>query len=396
MQGLRGHIGDLPAILLVAIIEHLDAETLLRAAPVCKLWASVYKGALHQLDVSSARSPARAQRAAAWLQKNGQDLQELRYAPRFPAISTESVITISSVVYSALLNVTQLRSLELAFGRNGVRLQTQGLAALQSLTSLSLSSCYLENEDIAPLLHLSALRRLNLSDCQGFNAFAEPEAFSKSLAQLTTLNLSGCAEVTNISGFSDLQQLQQLDLSSVPNIGFSSLPLMPSLTKLTFKHNDAYLAPAGDKALSNLLELDLNGCHFNTDGRGLSTLVALTRLEAVPGLRRADRSFQLTAIGPLQQLRHLNICTDFKQADPVSSFSVLATLQHLTHLELTGPTLPARALAAVFRADQAGAAVACFPKLQCLSISTENDMWQLHNSQAPGACISSDELGRLV
>ena len=213
------------------------------------------------------------------------------------------------------------------------------MAAFQSLTSLSLSHCRLADADLAPLTPLSALRRLDLSGSSGLDAASGAFArLIKGLAQLTSLDLSACTEISNISGLSALRQLQQLDLSYVPSIGLCDLPLMPSLTKLAFKHNDAYLAPAGSTALSKLLELDLNGCYFSTGARGLSALVSLTKLVATSC--RDLPSVLLTAIGPLQQLRHLHICSDFKQADPISSFSALATLQHLTHLVFTGPTLP--------------------------------------------------------
>ena len=176
----------------------------------------------------------------------------------------------------------------------------------------------------------------------------------------------------------------------------SDLPFLPSLTKLTCKHNHVNLDPAGETALTKLQALDLNGCKFSPESRGLSALASLTRLEATLGLDWVNRYVLVTSVGPLQQLRHLRICSDFKQAHPISSFSVLATLQHLTHLALTGPTLPAGALAAVFKSDQAGAVVACFPKLQHLSITSEDRIWEWQDWQAPGARISCEELRQLA
>ena len=373
-------------------MEQLDARSLLQAAPVCKLWASVYKSALHQLDVSCASG--RQYEAAAWLRKNGQDLHDLCYTARLgPHGSLDGAMTI----FLAVLNLTQLRSLGL-HNLNLYFTGTQRLRAFQSLTSLSLSECYLKDGDLAPMSPLSSLRRLSFSNCYGFDLASDGFAsLGKGLAQLTSLTLSALP-TDGASGLSELQQLQQLNMSSVL-ILISSLPLMPSLTKLTWRNNPVDLDAASETALSKLQDLDLNHGYFIRENRGLSALVSLTRLEAVPGLQvgpnrmRSDRCVLLTVIGPLQQLHHLRICSDFKQTDPISSFSILATLQHLTHLELTGPTLPAGALAAVFRAKEASA---CFPKLQCLSIMCEDGMWEWPAWQAAGACISSDELEQLV
>ena len=186
LQGLGRHIGDLPAILLVAIMDNLDSETLLQAAPVCKLWACVYKSALHQLDISyTTTTIARAWGAAGWLQKNGKCLQGLRYASQCSPFGTERTII------SAVPKLTQLRALEL--DDVNLHLQTPGLAAFQSLTSLSLPRCHLADADLAALRPLSALCKLNLSGNDGIDAASEAFAsFSRALAQLTTLDLSAC------------------------------------------------------------------------------------------------------------------------------------------------------------------------------------------------------------
>jgi hypothetical protein len=112
-----------------------------------------------------------------------------------------------------------------------------------------------------------------------------------------------------------------------------------------------------------------------------------------------SRCVLLTALGPLQQLRHLVVSSDFKQADPISSFSVLGTLQHLTHLELRGPQLPAGALAAMFNSTcqvlRDAVAAAGLPRLQSLQIQTEEDA-EKDSEQVSGGPISSNEVVLLV
>jgi hypothetical protein len=179
---------------------------------------------------------------------------------------------------------------------------------------------------------------------------------------------------------------------------------MPSLTKLIF--HDSWALRDGARsfeALSRLQHLNVQDCFFGHEATALSSLVYLTRLEAVQrgATGFGARCVLLTALGPLQQLRHLVISSDFKEADPVSLFSVLGTLQHLTHLEFQGPQLPAGALAAMFSTSQGDAGAACLPRLQCLQVHTgfdeeDSDEEEQEEWQASGGSISSSDIGLLA
>ena len=390
LQDWQSKLEDLPPNLLVAVLEHLDVRALLRGAPtVNKLWLSVYKGALHRLDMSCANTEAKAQGAAGWLQKFGQGLQEIRYAREYRYDTGVP----AAIIFSAVVHLTQLQSLNLR-GIN-LYLQTQPLTALQSLTSLSLPACNLTDKDLGPIATLVTLQSVDLSVNDSFYTSSEAfAAFSRGLIHLTLLNLGAC-NLNDYSGLSQLQQLQELGLSCIMEPGLSDLPLMPSLTKLIFQENWAALDYADTKSLSKLQHLDLHGCYLGSSGCALSNLVSLTRLEAVHGHERGDgsRCVLLTALGPLQQLRHLHLSSDFKQGDPISSFSVLGTLHHLTYLELEGPLLPAGALAAMFGAHSANAAVVCLPRLQYLSLSDSAEYYE--EWQATGGPITEAELEQL-
>ena len=376
----------------MAVLEHLDGRALLCAMPtVSKLWLSMYKGALHRLDLSCANTPAKAQGAARWLLKHGKSLQEIRYAPEteYPEVPYGGAV---GIVFSALVQLTQLQSLELS-GMN-LHSHTQPLTALRSLTSLSLPSCHLKDADLRPIATLLKLRRIDLESNSVKGTSKAFAAFSRRLTNMTSLSLRACDDF-DPAGLSRLQQLQELDFSYMDEADLYDLPIMPSLTKLTFQENWAALDDADvTESLSNLQHLDLHGCYLGASGCALSNLVLLTRLEAIHG-DDGSRCVLLTALGPLQQLRHLHLSSDFEQGDPVSSFSVLGTLQHLTHLELIGPQLPAGALAAVFAAQRRDSAVVCLPSLQYLLIAFDEESdedWQAKGGSIRGAEL--EQLGR--
>jgi hypothetical protein len=299
-------------------------------------------------------------------------------------------------IFSALLQLRQLQSLDCE--RMVLSKKTQALTSLQGLTSLRMADCCLTMRDLAPLSVLMNLRKLSLeTNMMSFDA--EDLHFinlSRALTQLTSVSLADCDHLHNPLGMSELKFVQELDLSLLSNIELADLPAIPSLTKLTFNSNWAVLdSTKTAKALCGLQHLDMCDCFFGEEASAIGSLVALTRLEAVHGGEKGDgiRCVLLTTLGPLQQLRHLAVSSDFKQSDPISSFSVLGTLQHLTHLELRGPQLPAGALAAMFSTSQGNAGAACLPRLQRLQVHKEDgeEDWQ-----ALGGSISSNDVALLV
>jgi hypothetical protein len=397
LQAEQSSIRDLPANLLVAIFEHLDGRSLLKAVPTaCKAWYAAYKGAVHKLDVSCVRTLFKADSAAAWLVQHGHTLSELVY--QYRPYDNFTPNSCHQSIFSALVQLTQLRSLDLE-GLKGC-FRTKDLTCLQMLTSLRLAYCDLPQMDLAPLSALVGLCKLSLEgsmhiDTEDWNF----DDLARALTQLTSFKMGEGRYLENPWRLSELKFVQELDLSSVPDLQLDDLPEMPSLTKLTFRTNLAHLESfdTGTK-LSRLQHLDMLESYFGTSARALASLVSLTRLVAVTGGEHLwddmDRLAMLTAVGPLQQLRHLAISSDFQQADPISSFSVLGTLQHLTHLELRGPQLPAGALAAMFSTSQGDSGASCLRKLRCLRVEAERCVEM--DWQAQGGSISRSDVALLV
>jgi hypothetical protein len=255
--------------------------------------------------------------------------------------------------------------------------------------------------DLAPLSALVTLSKLGIWGTISMDT--EGPSFinlSRALTQLTSLTLRN-SNLHKLWGLSELKYVQELDLSyNSTRIALADLPAMPSLTKLTFAGNWVMRdSPSFLTTLSKLQHLSMRDCYSADAVSPLASLASLTRLEVVPkGVTRDwTRCALITAIGPLQQLHHLVISSDFKQADPISSFSVLGTLQHLTHLELRGPQLPAGALAAMLSTAQEDAGAACLPRLQCLEIHTlDEEEIAEEDWQAPGGSISGSEIALLA
>jgi hypothetical protein len=393
VQAKQTGIQDLPANLLVAVLGHLDSRSLLQKAPtVCKAWKTACKGALQELDVSRANTVAKA-KGAATLMLHGSTLSKLSYQVNNRLNET---MLCQLILYKALVQLTQLQSLDLlGFDLRG---KTQALTSLQRLTSLRLACCNLTDPGIRPLSVLVALRQLSLEGSTSIDAGCPHFInLSRALTQLTSLNLASCEEFDNPRGLSELKALQELDLSHLQEIELEELPAMPSLTKLDFSCNWAVLDKDSTvKVLFGLQDLRMQGSYFGDEANRFSRLVSLTRLEATHGEERGDgtRCVLLTALGPLQQLCHLVVSSDFRQTEPVSSFSVLGTLQHLTHLELRGPQLPAGALAAMlYSTSQVPSA--WLPRLQSLQVVHE-EHGEKDAQQAPGGPISSNDVALLV
>jgi Leucine-rich repeat (LRR) protein len=234
-----------------------------------------------------------------------------------------------------------------------------GLAPLTGLVALDLSKCDINAASLTALSHMSRLTRLGLYggeeeaaaacglpglrelhfyDCSWDDEFAPdssplielPSSLS-SLKQLSFLDISGCDQIEELPDDLGvwLPRLQRLEARHC------ELEVIPaSLTAL--RHLDLTESAAWDitlsPALSNLRVLDLVDT-WVTRLRGLSALTALEELDI-----RSSDGFKgsLDVLRPLTRLRHLAFTRD--GCDPLrpSSFTVLGTLQQLTHLSI-GP-----------------------------------------------------------
>jgi hypothetical protein len=193
---------DLPANLLMAVLGYMDGRSLLQAAPtVCKAWKRACKEALHKLDVSFVNTSAKMEGAAAWLMLHGHTLLELSYKVRHG-----DELMCQVILSGALVQLTQLQSLDLSECSYSMRGRTEALTSLQKLTSLRLACCELRERDLRPLSALVALQKLSLDGSRRIDAGCPHFInLSRALTQLTSLNLESCYAFLNAWGLSELK-----------------------------------------------------------------------------------------------------------------------------------------------------------------------------------------------
>ena len=366
---------SLPESLLLNILNLLDPHTLLCEAPVvCKLWnALVYVAALRFAPVLPRNVTERSawrQRVVSWLQRS-KALKVLRY--REHRALHDRIL--DDQAKSLCLAIGQLPDLEEVYMSScpvtdmGLH-PLKDLATLSQLQVLSLDCCGLRDQDLETLAPLTSLRHLDLSG----NSFAFTSgAFSSltgPLQQLTSLRLHNAASAgqlqhSHLDQLTKFSQLQALDISTCyTNLAHS--PEFPSLSKLTADNVWVTATPGSLSSLSHLQQLQIRYCKFTEAAQDFSALARLTRLEASHYFIDDDehqRGISVTALAPLKQLRHLAIDPIVERDAPtgISSFSLLTTLKHLTHLELCGLELPSEVLAAMFQPAAAAAAVPNHP-----------------------------------
>jgi hypothetical protein len=175
-----------------------------------------------------------------------------------------------------------------------------GLQYLTNLTTLDLSDCG-QVSDLSPLATLTQLTALDLSSCE---QVSDLSPLGK-LTQLAWLHLSGCKQVSNLSPLGKLTQLTDLDLSGCKQV--SDLSPLGKLTRLT--------------------GLDLRGCEQVND---LSPLATLTQMAALD-LSSCGQVSDLSPLATLTQLSSLSL----SGCGRVSDLSPLATLTRLSQLDLS-------------------------------------------------------------
>jgi Leucine-rich repeat (LRR) protein len=176
-----------------------------------------------------------------------------------------------------------------------------GFQYFTQLTSLNLSDC--ENiSDLSPLASLTQLTSLNLARCTRISDLS-PLA---RLTQLTSLDLTRCTRISDLSPLARLTQLTSLDLTRCMQI--SDLSPLARLTQLT--------------------SLDLTRCMQISDLSPLARLTQLTSL-SLSGLGLIDN------LSPLESLAQLNIL-DLSGCTQISDIIHLAKLNQLKLLNLNG------------------------------------------------------------
>ncbi len=98
------------------------------------------------------------------------------------------------VLATDLTGLSPLRMIDLAENRNVTDEGLKWISALEQLTELNLSSCYISNEGVAYLTALPRLKRLNLAYCRRLNDLASKSL--RSMQRLEYLDLLGCLNMT--------------------------------------------------------------------------------------------------------------------------------------------------------------------------------------------------------
>ncbi|KAG5190413.1 hypothetical protein JKP88DRAFT_275303 [Tribonema minus] len=124
------------------------------------------------------------------------------------------------------------------------------LSGSLSLTSLDLSGC-LDVSDVSGISGLPALTSLDLSECKALTNISS----ISNLPKLETLRLSGCAALTDVSGISGLPALTSLNLSRCEALtdvsGIKDLPAPKTLNL-----SESLLATLGYSSLANPTDWD--------------------------------------------------------------------------------------------------------------------------------------------
>jgi Leucine-rich repeat (LRR) protein len=198
------------------------------------------------------------------------------------------------------------------------------LGSLTQLTSLNLSSCE-SLSDLSGLGSLTQLTSLNLSSCESLSDLSG----LGSLPQLTSLNLSWCKSLSDVSALGSLTQLNSLDLCWCEAL--SDVSLLGNLTQLTsldLSWCKSLSDVSGLGSLTQLTSFNLSGSESLVDVSVLGSLTQLTSLK----LFSCESLVDVSVLGSLTQLTSLNL----SGCGLLSDVSVLGSLTQLTSLDLSG------------------------------------------------------------
>ena len=193
-----------------------------------------------------------------------------------------------------------------------------GIHHFPRLTSLTLSDCD-QLRDLSPLVGLPQLIFLAISRCSQLSVLD-----LKGLTQLTSLNVSDCSQLSRVS-LSDLAQLNLLNLSHCSLLSSISLAGLMQLTSLSLSGCSQLrnISPLTD--LTHMTSLDLSGC----SQLGSITLAGLTELTSLD-LSYCSELSTLSLTG-LTQLNSLSL----SHCSRLSDLTSLSGLTELTSLDLS-------------------------------------------------------------
>lgn len=110
--------------------------------------------------------------------------------------------------------------------------QLLALSSLRTLTSLQLSHCHFDNDDVGMLLHMPQLEFLQLAECPVFEETLSTIAQLKRLRAVDLSDTSICDD--GLARLRELPQLTHLSIRAtmVSNSGLRQLQAMPQLRRL--------------------------------------------------------------------------------------------------------------------------------------------------------------------
>ena len=245
------------------------------------------------------------------------------------------------------------------------------LAGLTALTSLNLSGCG-QLTDVSVLAGLTALTSLDLSGCGQLTDVS----VLAGLTALTSLDLSGCGQLTDVSVLAGLTALTSLNLSGCEQLtDVSGLAGLTALTSLDLSGCEQLTDVSVLAGLTALTSLNLSGCKQLTDVSVLAGLTALTSLN----LSGCEQLTDVSVLAGLTALTSLNL----SGCEQLTDVSVLAGLTALTSLNL----MRARTFGCGYAQLKAFAPIR--PLLDHLTTLTLNGC--LFNDLDPALCGAQDE-----
>lgn len=244
--------------------------------------------------------------------------------------SSQSIKTLSD-----LTALTNLRTIELS-GESAVE-DYSVLSAINTLESISLTSCKLTSENLSQLFTLTNISKLYLSG----NNISSVDGIS-ALNHLTELDLSQ-NNISSVSSLSGLNSLSVLDLSGNVITDLSGLSSLSSLSELDLSDNSTLTNLNGLSSLTRLKVLRIS----NLDISSLSPLSTCTGVEEIyaDGCKISDvdalatcRSLKIldvsntgvTSFISLAQTPISQITANNCQVNSSAAFSGLSSLTNLT------------------------------------------------------------------
>ncbi|GAB2916780.1 TIR domain-containing protein [Rheinheimera gaetbuli] len=214
-------------------------------------------------------------------------------------------------------------------------------------THLNLSKLRLRQLPKELVLLAKQLTSLDLSDCRELTNLSGLEPFT----QLTQLNLGHCEALQSLDGLLHLPQLTRLDISCCYALqALDALQYLTQLTHLDISHCDFLTNLDALEHLAQLAQLNISYCYALNSIVDLQHLTQLTQLtirscRGLPSLDGLQHLSQLNhidfrdnkALQSLDELQHLTLLSrlNISGCDAIESLDVLQQLTQLTQLDLS-------------------------------------------------------------